>query len=101
MRNIFEINDLKKRDILLLLISGFILFLFTLYLIGSANLPSWKIYQKDFKKKIKEKFGEEQAELIPNGIQQIWIKDLNRVDRCITCHLGLEWKGLENMEEPI
>ena len=34
------------------------------------------------------------------GLQQIWVEDLNRVDRCITCHQGLEWKGLISAAQP-
>jgi len=100
MKNMFDIKSLTKKDISFLLILGFFLFLLTLYLIGTSNLPQWKSYQKDFQQIIKKKFGEKQAELVPSGIQQIWIKDLNRVDRCVTCHLGVEWKGLEDQEEP-
>jgi hypothetical protein len=33
-------------------------------------------------------------------LQQIWVKELDRVDRCTTCHLGIEWKGLENAPNP-
>ncbi len=28
------------------------------------------------------------------GIRQIWLPDLGRVDRCVTCHLGYEWSGV-------
>jgi len=27
------------------------------------------------------------------GIRQLWIPELDRVDRCVTCHLGYEWTG--------
>lgn len=78
--------------ILLLLISG--------YLIWSYEQPEWKAYQEEFRSLIAEKFGEERAAQIPSGLQQIWIPDLHRVDRCTTCHQGLEWKGLENESNP-
>ncbi len=34
------------------------------------------------------------------GIKQIWAQKLDRVDRCTTCHLGLDEKALENAEQP-
>lgn len=34
------------------------------------------------------------------GIKQIWVRKLNRIDRCITCHLGLKEKALTNANQP-
>jgi cytochrome c2 len=62
--------------------------------------PEWRDYQTDFRDLIAKKYGENRAELAPAGIQQIWVKNLNRVDRCTTCHMGVEWKGLESAPEP-
>jgi mono/diheme cytochrome c family protein len=60
----------------------------------------WSDYQAEFKDYVAEKFGEDRARQVPTGIQQIWVKDLNAVDRCTTCHQATEWKGLENAPEP-
>ena len=63
--------------------------------------PEYRKYQVEFKKLIEKKFGPEAAAKVPMGVQQIWIKDLNnRVDRCITCHMGYEWRGLEGEDVP-
>ena len=62
--------------------------------------PEWGDYQSDFRELVEKKYGPARAQLVPTGIQQIWVKDLNRVDRCTTCHLGVEWKGLESAPEP-
>ncbi|NPA79441.1 MAG: c-type cytochrome [Thermotogae bacterium] len=62
--------------------------------------PEYKKYQVEFKRLIEMKFGTEAAEKVPMGVQQIWVKDLNRVDRCITCHMGYEWRGLEGEDVP-
>ena len=35
---------------------------------------------------VAEKFGEDRAAALPTGVQQIWVGDLSRADRCITCH---------------
>ncbi|HJZ13090.1 MAG TPA: c-type cytochrome, partial [Acidobacteriota bacterium] len=70
------------------------------YVVWAVERPEWKDYQEEFRALIAEKFGDEKAEKIPAGLQQIWIKDLDRVDRCITCHQGIQWKGLEGVENP-
>lgn len=67
----------------------------------------WKPYQKEFKAKeiarLKEKFDKasetdkavierelKAAHKFPIEIRQIWSKDLNAVDRCISCHVGYD-----------
>lgn len=44
--------------------------------------PEWKTYQKNYYKMSKSRSGLE--------IKQIIAKDLGRVDRCITCHVGMD-----------
>jgi cytochrome c2 len=84
----------------------FLLIVSALILIGSAmviikdSTPEWKDYQAEFKGIIAENFGSVDVSMIPSGMQQIWVKDLNRVDRCITCHQGINWQGLERIEQP-
>lgn len=85
---------------------------FKIYLLGAVMLvvtgllywdnfaPEWKGYQSQFRDLVAKKFGAARAEQLPDGLQQIWIKDLNRVDRCTTCHQGLEWKGLDSAANP-
>jgi mono/diheme cytochrome c family protein len=34
------------------------------------------------------------------GIKQIWVQKLDRVDRCETCHLGLQESALRDAKEP-
>src|SRR6266536_53502 len=62
--------------------------------------PEWKGYQDEFRELVTRKFGPARARQVPSGIQQVWVKELGRVDRCTTCHLGVNWKGLENALEP-
>ena len=38
--------------------------------------------------------------MLPTGVQQIWVADLRRADRCITCHQAISWKGFEKAEHP-
>ncbi len=88
------------RDRLLLAVFGVALLGFTGFAFYDYFMPEWKYYQRDFRAVVEETLGEEKAELAPSGLQQVWVKSLDRVDRCTTCHLGLEWKGLERVENP-
>lgn len=60
----------------------------------------WRYWQREFRAMVAEKFGEEKARELPSGIQQIWVADLRRADRCISCHQATEWKGFETAEHP-
>ncbi|MEW6208952.1 MAG: c-type cytochrome, partial [Acidobacteriota bacterium] len=62
--------------------------------------PEWKGYQSGFREMVEKKFGASRASQVPAGLQQIWVKDLGRVDRCTTCHQGVEWKGLDSAQNP-
>lgn len=72
----------------------------TLGLYWNDYMAEWKGYQDQFRSYVTSKFGAERAAQIPSGLQQIWVKDLDRVDRCTTCHQGIEWKGLESAPNP-
>lgn len=62
--------------------------------------PEWKLYQRQFNELVAKKFGKARSQQLPDGLQQIWAKDLHRVDRCTTCHQGMEWKGLDSSPNP-
>ncbi len=91
---------LTNRDTVLVCLLSFLL----LAVVGvAANRETgfeWRTIQRDFTRLIAEKFGPEKAANIETGVRQIWVPELGRTDRCITCHLGLEWKGLEEEEHP-
>ena len=62
--------------------------------------PEWKGYQSGFRELVTKRFGAARAKQVSSGLQQVWVRDLDRVDRCTTCHQGAEWSGLENAPEP-
>lgn len=62
--------------------------------------PEWSSYQSEFRDLVTEKFGPERAATVQNGLQQVYVEKLGVTDRCVTCHLGIEWKGLENAPQP-
>ncbi|MEW6368561.1 MAG: c-type cytochrome [Acidobacteriota bacterium] len=95
-----ELEKLRRRDQLLVLATALVLLALTVLPYGEIATEEWRLDQSDFRDVVLEKFGPERAEEVPSGIQQIWVKELGRTDRCVTCHLGVEWKGLETADEP-
>lgn len=90
----------KSRDTLWTYSLGAALLLITAYLYGDYYRPEWKDYQSGFRELVAKRFGADRAEQVPRGLEQLWARDFGRVDRCVTCHLGAGWKGLENAPEP-
>ncbi|MBI2220137.1 MAG: c-type cytochrome [Acidobacteria bacterium] len=83
-----------------LAVIGLVLVASTAFFAWSDRQHDYKYYQYAFRNLVEEKFGHEQAAGVRTGIQQVWVKDLGRADRCITCHQATAWKGLEGAEEP-
>lgn len=89
-----------KFDKLMLSIVGILVLLVAGFVFYDSYTTEWRSYQSDFKDLVREKFGPERAEGIPSGLRQVYVKELDIVDRCITCHQGVEWKGLDNAPQP-
>jgi cbb3-type cytochrome oxidase cytochrome c subunit len=83
-----------------LAIVGVLLVLSTVLFTMADREHEWRYYQFAFRELVAEKFGEEKAAEVPSGLQQIWVPALGRADRCISCHQGVQWPGLETAEEP-
>ena len=92
--------DWKNRDTLWIYLFGAGMLVLTGYLYWRQFVPEWKDYQDEFRELVAKRFGEQRARTVPTGLQQVWVKELDRTDRCTTCHLGLEWKGLESAPNP-
>jgi mono/diheme cytochrome c family protein len=69
-----------------------------------AQTPSWKVYQRNFLQL--EAQGEPNAVAkaavlaTPPEIHQVMLTGLQRVDRCTTCHLGVEDPTMKDAPEP-
>jgi cytochrome c2 len=94
------IQRIGTREIILLLAVSIV----TLGAVAAAVIvdssPEWKYYQSEFEAIVAEEIGDVDLAQLPKGIQQIYVEDLDLVDRCTTCHLGVDWAGLENVEQP-
>jgi cbb3-type cytochrome oxidase cytochrome c subunit len=79
---------------------GIVLVVGTALFMWSDRAHDWRYYQMEFGRMVAEKFGVDRAAALPTGVQQIWVADLSRADRCITCHQATEYKGFETAEQP-
>ena len=85
----------------ILAVLGAVLVLSTVLFWWADREHDWRYYQYAFRLQVAEKLGEERAATVPSGLQQIWVADLGRADRCVTCHQAVTWKGFETAEEPL
>jgi len=90
----------SRRDRWTLAGIGVALIISTVLFVRSDRAHDWRYYQYEFKNRVAAKFGAEKAASVPSGLQQIWAPELQRADRCITCHQAIHWKGFEQAEEP-
>lgn len=82
-------------------ILSLLILLFFFWQIGKDYNRPYLSYQKKFKKLLlKEGEGKPELAAFPLGARQRWIVSLNRVDRCETCHLGVEDPRFRNAHEP-
>jgi len=94
------IKKISRRELVLLLVAAAFMVAVGVAAIVHDTVPDWKYYQSEFREIVAERFGDVDPATLPSGIQQIWVDDLDRVDRCTTCHLGVVWRGLEEVEQP-
>jgi len=79
----------------IMLILVVVLLAFVILMLRTDYTQEWRTYQEKFKSIVLKKLGPEKAREAPTGIQQIWIPDLGVTDRCVTCHMGVTWDGLQ------
>ncbi len=93
-------SPFAKKDRLVLAAVGVLLVVSTVLFAWSDRRHDWRWYQLDFRRQVAEKFGADKAKGVARGVQQIWVPELRRADRCITCHQASLWKGFEGAENP-
>lgn len=85
----------------LLAMSTLILFGVTVY---EDYTPEWKEYQRSYIKALVEKEPDPAKKIerakFPIQIRQIWNKEMGVVDRCITCHLGVDNQDMADAPQP-
>jgi cbb3-type cytochrome oxidase cytochrome c subunit len=87
-------------DRVVLALIGVVLVMGTGLFVWADRAHDWRYYQLEFRQQVAEQFGADKAAILPTGVQQIWVADLRRADRCITCHQAINYKGFEKAEQP-
>ncbi len=95
-----KIQEVSTKEILVLLLLAAACFATLVAAVARDEAPEWKYYQQEFRAVVAKNLGSVEPSQVPRGVQQIWVEDLDRVDRCITCHQGALWRGLEQVEQP-
>ena len=95
-----RIRQIPQRELLALLVIAVVGLVTIAMVLARAEREDWQYYQGEFQAIVSENLGAVDPAQIPTGIQQIWAEDLDRVDRCTTCHQGMFWQGLEGVEQP-
>jgi cytochrome c2 len=83
-----------------LAIIGLVLVLSTVLFTVGDRQHEWRYYQFAFRNAVAEKYGPAKAGTVRAGLQQVWVPDVGRADRCTTCHQAVQWAGFEAAEEP-
>jgi mono/diheme cytochrome c family protein len=89
-----------RRDRPVLAAVGVLLLVSAVLVVGKGRRHEWSPYQAGFRRLVIERFGARTAEQVPAGPRQIWVPSLGRADRCVTCHQGISWRGLETADQP-
>jgi mono/diheme cytochrome c family protein len=99
-----EQNYIRIYRLLTMIFSSLLIILILSAWIRENFFGEWRRYQHEFRKISKtdevDKSVVKDMLRIEIGIRELDLRDLNRVDRCISCHLGIEDPGLVNFSQP-
>ncbi len=96
-----KLEDAYRRDTVWIYILLIVTVILTIAAFYRQASPEWRKYQADFKRLLGEKFGKDAEAKFSVEIRQIWLKNVNRIDRCTTCHLGMEIEQLRGNDIPL
>jgi mono/diheme cytochrome c family protein len=79
--------------------------LLVLVLLGAfasrEETAEWKYYQKAYYKRLAQLTNDPKAANTPLKIQQTWNVELDRADRCVTCHMGIDNPKFAGEKQPL
>jgi len=84
----------------LFLISSFGLGLLFLTQVWQETFPEWKTYQTEYYRRLAQVTGDRSKAWTPLKIQQIYLPEFHRTDRCITCHVGVDNPRMKDQPQP-
>lgn len=89
----------------ILLVSGVVLLTYMALALYRELTPEWKRYQAEYRELLIKGAGNDaakkKARALRAEIQQIYLGTLKRIDRCTSCHIGVENTLLEKVEAPL
>jgi len=86
----------QRLDQWILLVAGAVLVATTVAAVVRDVAPPWKAVQEAALREVEQEAGAEVAARLPHGLAQVYVAELGRVDRCVTCHVGVE--GASSLE---
>ncbi|GIW81710.1 MAG: hypothetical protein KatS3mg105_3517 [Gemmatales bacterium] len=93
-----------RRMKIVLLVSSLVFLTFLLLAAYEENFePEWRDYQIAYGKKLAELARAEGRQPVsyPVEIRQIYLESLGRVDRCVTCHVGIDNPKFRDEAQPL
>ncbi|OFV80768.1 MAG: hypothetical protein A2W26_10250, partial [Acidobacteria bacterium RBG_16_64_8] len=90
----------NRSDFWWLVLASLVFFLFVVLVFTREYASDWMPVQRNFRQILEQHGQLVAAREFQLGVKQIWIPALNRVDRCVTCHLGYEWGEILSSDLP-
>jgi cytochrome c2 len=90
----------RRSDFTWLVLFSLVFFLLVVFIIFREYSSDWLPIQRNFRQILEQHAQVAAARQFHFGVKQIWIPALNRVDRCVTCHLGYEWGEILSADLP-
>jgi cbb3-type cytochrome oxidase cytochrome c subunit len=93
----------ESRDFPILVLLSLAFFALVVVAVVREERSEWRPIQDRFRRVLEQHGQVSAARALVPGIRQLWLPELDRVDRCVTCHLGYEWGGTlpANLEAPL
>jgi cytochrome c2 len=86
-------SQFGSRDFLLLVLLSLGFFALVIAGVTREERSDWAPIQARFRRALEQHGQVDAARAFTPGIRQLWLPQLGRVDRCVTCHAGYEWAG--------
>jgi cytochrome c2 len=90
----------NRTDFWWLFVSSVLFFVLVLFAFKREQSSDWMPIQRQFSRILEQHAQVTAARDFQLGVRQLWIPQLNQVDRCVTCHLGYEWGTVLSADLP-
>jgi mono/diheme cytochrome c family protein len=89
----------------ILFLSGLVILIFALLAAYREISPEWSKYQAEYKSQLvntlKDEAAKKKALALTAEVQQLYLRDLQRIDRCTSCHVGVENPLMAKAKAPL